>query len=336
MIKDLFSKQARMNKLHFLLGLIFCLGPVGGLWAAEPLGLKANYSAVSGAFAPLWLAQDKGIFVKYGLTVDLKYIVPSTATQALLGKSLDIINPGGEIIEAGLGGERVVFLAGVLNRVVFSLYSKPDIRQFSDLKGKVLGVTQPGSTTDFTARILLQEAGMSIGKDARILHLKGIPEIMASLSQGTIDAGIISAPTTLKARQAGFRELVDITAKNIPMIHAAFASTRDFLKDQPDRARRFLQGYLEGLKIARNDPGQTKQIISKYTRMDNPEDLEETYRTFVVAWEKVPYVSAAGVQTLLNFATHPGARSAKPEQFIDNSLLKELERSGFVDKLYQQ
>ena len=177
---------------------------------------------------------------------------------------------------------------------------------------------------------------MSLGKDARILHLKGIPEIMASLSQGTIDAGIISAPTTLRARQAGFKELVNITAKNIPMIHAAFASTRDFLRDHPERARRFLQGYLEGLKVALNDAAQTKQVISKYTRMEKPEDLEETYRTFAVAWEKTPYVSVAGVQTLLNFAAHPGARSAKPEQFVDNSLLKELERSGFIDKLYRQ
>ncbi len=336
MLIEKFVRGKRPRKAAFVIGLMLCLGFVSALWAAEPLALRVNYSAVSGAFAPLWLAQDMGIFSKYGLAVDLKYIAPSTATQALLGKSLDIINPGGEIIEAGLSGEKVVFIAGVLNRVVFSLYSKPDVRQFSDLKGKVLGVTQPGSTTDFTAKILALESGLTVGKDIRILYLKGIPEILAALSQGTIDAGIISAPTTLRARQAGFRELVDITAKNIPMIHAAFASTRDFVKEQPERTRRFLQGYLEGLKISRTDSEQAKQAISKYTRMTNREDLDETYRTFLVAWEKVPFISAAAVQTLLDFAAHPAAKNAKPEQFIDNSLLKELERSGFIDKLYRQ
>lgn len=322
-------------KISLILGLIVSLGFVASGWGAEPAMLRVNYSAVSGAFAPIWLAQDRGLFTKYGVVVDLKYILPSTATQALLSKSLDIVNPGGEIIEAGLGGEKVVFIAGILNRIVFSLYSKPEILKFSDLRGKVLGVTQPGSTTDFAARLLLQEAGMSPGKDVRVLHLKGIPEIMTALSQGIIDAGIISAPITLRARQVGLRELVNITEKNIPMIHAAFATTREFLKDHPDRVRRFLQAYLEGLKMARSDAEQTKQIIGKYTRTTNMEDLEETYRTFLPAWEKVPYVPAAGVQTLLNFATHPAAPTAKPDQFIDNSFLTELERSGFVERLYQ-
>lgn len=336
MLMEKFVRGKRPRKAAFVIGLMLCLGFVSALWAAEAVTLRANYSGISGAFAPLWIAQDKGLFTKYGLSVDLKFIQPGTATQALLGKSLDITNPGGELIEAGLNGERVVFFSGILNRVVFSMYSKPEIRTVSDLRGKVLGVTQPGATTDFAARILLQQAGLSPVKDAKILYLKGMEPILAALSQGNIDAGIISAPATLKARQAGFKELVDITEKNIPMIHAAFASTRDYLKEHPGRAKQFLQGYLEGIKVARADAELAKQIIGKYTKTTNAEDLEETYRTFVVAWEKVPFVSAAAVQTLLDFATHPAAKNAKPEQFIDNSLLKELERSGFIDKLYQQ
>ena len=316
--------------------LILTVAWSGAVRSAEPVPLRASYAAVSGAFAPLWLAQDKGLFAKYGLAVDLKYVLPATATQALLANSLDIINPGGEIIEAGLGGARVAFMVGVLNRIVFSLYSKPEIRQFSDLRGKIIGVTLPGSTTDFTARILIQQAGMSSGKDVQVLHLQGMPDIITALSQGRIDAGILSAPTTVKARQAGFKELVDITARNIPMIHVALAATKDFIKENPDRVRRFLQGYVEGLRIARTDAEQAKQAIGKYTRTENRDDLEETYNTFLKAWEPVPYVSAPAVQTLLNFATHPAAKTAKPEQFIDNSIVAELEKSGFIGKVYQQ
>jgi NitT/TauT family transport system substrate-binding protein len=217
---------------------------------------------------------------------------------------------------------------------VFSLYSKPELKNFADLKGKVIGVTQPGSTTDFIARILARQAGMIVGKDIRVLHLDGIPAIMTSLTQGNIDAGIISAPTTVRARKAGLKELVNITEKNIPLIHVAFASTRRYLKENPDRARRYLQGYLEGLKIARTDAEQAKQAIGKYTKSSDADDLDETYRTFLPAWEKVPYVSAAGVQTLLDFAANPAAKTAKPEKFIDNSVVAELEKSGFIDKLY--
>jgi len=327
------SKLGNCTRALLLLTLVLCAS--SSAWGAELTPLRANYSAIGGAFAPLWLAQDDGLFSKHGLAVDLKYIAPGTATQALLSKSLDIINPGGEIIEAGLSGEKVVYIAGIFNRIVFSVYSKPDIHAFSDLKGRVLGVTQPSSTNDFAARILLQQAGMVPGKDVRIAFLRGIPQIMAGLSQGIIDAGILSAPTTLKARQAGFRELMNITEKNIPMIHAAFASTRDFVKDHPDRVRKFLQGYVEGIKIVRTDPEQAKLIIGKYTRTTNPEDLEETYRAYVNVWEKVPYVSAAGVQTLLNFSPSPNAKTAKPEQFIDDSIVAELDRSAFIDRLYR-
>ena len=247
----------------------------------------------------------------------------------------NVVNPGGEIIEAGLNGEPVVYIAGVLNRAVMSVYAKPEIRSLADLKAKVLAVTVPGATTDFAARVLLQQVGLTPGKDVKILYLKGMPEILAGITQGNADAGIFTSPTTLKARQAGLKELLNVTEQNIPMIHAAFASTKDYLKTQPDNVRRFLQGYLEGIKVARADPELAKQMIGKYTKTTDRDDLEDSYRTFLPAWEKLPVVPTAAVQTMLNFATHPAAKTAKAESFIDNSALLELERSGFVDRLYK-
>jgi NitT/TauT family transport system substrate-binding protein len=303
--------------------------------AADSNIVRANYSGISGAFAPVWIAADRGLFAKYGLNVDLRFIAPATSTQGLLAKSLDIVNPGGEIIEAGLNGEPVVYIAGILNRAVMSVYAKPEIHSLADLKGKVLAVTVPGATTDFAARVLLQQAGLVPGKDVKLIYLKGMAEILAGMAQGNADAGIFTSPTTLKARQAGFKELIDVTKKNIPMIHAAFATTKDYLKAHPDNVRRFLQGYLEGIKIARADGELAKQIIGKYTKTTDRDDLEDSYRTFLPAWEKVPVVPAAAVQTMLNFATHPAAKRAKPENFIDNSALEELAKSGFIDRLYK-
>jgi NitT/TauT family transport system substrate-binding protein len=305
------------------------------LQAADAPSLRANYSAFSGAFAPVWIAGDKGLFAKYGLNIDIRYIAPATATQALLAKNLDIVNPGGEIIEAGLNGEPVVFIAGILNRAVMSLYAKPEITSLADLKGKVLAVTLPGATTDFTARILLQQAHLTPGKDVKLIYLKGMVEILAGINQGNADAGIFTAPTTLKASHAGLKELINVTEKNIPMIHAAFASTRDYMKSQPENVRRFLQGYLEGIKIARADAELAKQVIGKYTKTTDKDDLEDAYKTFSPAWEKAPAVPAAAVQTMLNFATHPAAKSARAESFIDNSAVVELEKSGFIDRLYK-
>lgn len=304
-------------------------------WCAELLPVRASYASVSGAFAPLWIAQDQGIFNKHGLTVDLNYMLSAMGTQALLSGSIDIVNPGTEMVEAGLGGARIAFIIGILNRAVLSLYSKPEFKQLTDLRGKVIGVTLPGSTTDLTAKILLKQAGLKPGKDVQISHLQGMPDLITALSQGRIDAGIISAPTTLKAKQAGFKELVDITERNIPLIHAGLATTRDFIKKYPDKVRRYVQAYIEANKIARTDPETTKQLIAKYTRIANPDILDETYSTYAKAWEQAPYVSVPAMQTVLDFAVNPARKTAKPEHFIDNSFVGELDKSGFIKELYK-
>jgi len=319
----------------FAVGLLITMFFSKTVWSAELLPLRATFASVGGAFAPLWIAQDKGIFNKYGLAVELKYMLSATGTQALLSGSIDIVNPATELIEAGLGGAQVAFIIGILNRAVLSVYSKPELKQLTDLRGKVMGVTLPGSTTDLTAKILLQQAGLVPGKDVQITHLQGMPDMITALSQGRIDAGIVSAPTTLKAKQAGLKELVDITARNIPMIHAGLATTRDFIKNSPDKVRRYVQAYIEANKVARTDAETTKQIIGKYTKTDNKEDLDETYNTYARAWEQAPYVSAAAMQTLLNFSINPAGKTAKPEQFIDNSFVAELEKSGFIKELYK-
>jgi len=303
--------------------------------AGEAPAIRANYAAFSGAFAPLWIAADRNLFTKYGLNVDLRYIAPATATQALIGKNLEIINPGGEIVEAGLNGEPVVYIAGIMNRAVMSIYAKPEIRSLADLKGKVLAVTVPGATTDFAARVLLQQARLTPGKDVKLIYLKGMVEILTGINQGNADAGIFTSPTTLKAQHAGLKELVNVTEQNIPMIHAALASTKDYVKTNPDNVRRFLQAYLEGIKISHTDAEYAKQIIGKYTKTTDVADLENSYQTFLPACERLPLVPAAAVQTMLNFATHPAANTTKPEAFIDNSILAEIGKSGFVDKLYK-
>ena len=116
------------TKALILLGLLFILAySPNRTEAGDAPVVRANYAALSGAFAPLWIAADRNLFAKYGLNVDIRYIAPATATQALIGKNLEIINPGGEIVEAGLNGEPVVYIAGIMTRAVMSIYAKPEI-----------------------------------------------------------------------------------------------------------------------------------------------------------------------------------------------------------------
>jgi ABC-type nitrate/sulfonate/bicarbonate transport system substrate-binding protein len=321
-----------------VVALLFVLATASApaLWSAGPVDLKINYGAVSAAYTPVWVGHEEGFFAKYGLRTEPKLIGAATEVQALLGGSLDIINGGPELVDARLQGADVLYVAGMVNRFVFSLYSKPDIRRISDLRGKAVGATQPNSSTDFASRILLKDAGLIPGKDVNILYVKGVPEILAAITQGTVAAGVLSPPTTLKARQAGLKELVNITEKNIPSIQASVGTTGNFIKSRPDVLKRYLQGYIEALKFIADEPARTKKAIAKYTNTNNPEDLEESYRAFSVAWERVPYMAPAAIRTLLDFSQRPAAQSATPDQFIDNSMITELERSGFIDQVYRQ
>ncbi len=326
---------ALQSKLAFIAVLLATATSDHRSWSAELIPVRATYAAISGAFAPLWIAQDQGFFHKHGLDVELKYMLPASGTQALLAGNVDIVNPGSELVEAGLGGARIAFIIGILNRAVLSLYSKPHLKQPGDLRGKILGVTQPGSTTDFTARILLPQLGLKPGKDVRITYIPGMPNLMTALMRGRIDAAVVSAPTTVKLRQAGLKELVDVGARDIPMIHAGLAATLEFIKDHADTVRRYVQAYTEATKVARTDPATTKKIIAKRTQTDNQEDLDETYATYVNAWEQAPYVAPAAMQTMLNFAVNPAGKTAKPGQFIDNSFVAKLDKSSFIKELYQ-
>ncbi len=198
--------------------------------------LRATYSSIGGAFAPLWLAQDKGLFTKYGLAVELKYILSATGTQALFAGSVDIVNPATEIVEAGLGGQRIAFIIGILNRAVLSVYSKAGSANSSPICAEKSWALHCRDRPPISPRrYFFNRPAWSPGKDVQVTHLQGMPDIITALTQGRIDAGVVSAPTTLKLRQAGFKELVDVTARNVPMIHAGLATTQDFIKNNPEK-----------------------------------------------------------------------------------------------------
>jgi NitT/TauT family transport system substrate-binding protein len=326
----------RSSLILLVFAVLALFGSGGTAHTAELLPVRASYAAIGGVFAPVWIAQDYDLFTKYGAAVDLKFMPPVVGTQALIAKSLDVVAPSGEFMEAALSGERVVYIAGIANRIVLSLYTRPEIRSVADLRGKTVSALSPGSASDVLVRILLQEENLVQGRDFKMLYLKSGPEILGALNKGVIDAGVISAPMTLKARQAGLKDLLDVPRRNIPLVQSCFGTTRDFVKDHRDSLRAFLQGYAAGIKFAKTNPEETKRIIAKYTQTNDQDDLQETYQTFVNVWERVPYISTAAVQTVLNFAKHPAARTAKPEQFIDSSILAELEKSGFIDQLYQR
>ena len=167
------------------------------------------------------------------------------------------------------------------------------------------------------------------------LQLGGVPEIMAGIQSGAVDAGVLSPPTDSKARQAGLKELVNLAKYDVTYYQAPLAITKSWLAGHHDQALNVVRGYAAGIAFIHRDKEQTKAIIAKYTKTDDQAVLEDAYQALVSALPQAPTPKPDAIQTGLSQSTAPKAQTADPNSFIDASLVDELQKSGFIDSLYR-
>jgi NitT/TauT family transport system substrate-binding protein len=299
--------------------------------------IRVAYSAISGAMAPLWMAQDEGLFKRHGLDVQLLYIGGgSVVTQALLGGDVQFVRLGANaVIQASLRGADLKMIGNTINTLVFSLMSRPDIQSANDLKGKRIGVTRLGGSTDFALELALKKWSLKRGKDIAVLQTGGMPQLLGALTAGSVDAGVISPPTNLRALKLGFRELVDFGDLGISYPNSPLATAQSYLERHRDVAVRFLRAYSEGIQQVRSDRETTLKLLAKHTKVSDGHILAELYRIYGVKHlEKIPYVKLEGVEEVLRSEAKE-AGGAKASDFVDNSLVAELEREGFFRRLYR-
>jgi NitT/TauT family transport system substrate-binding protein len=297
--------------------------------------LVSAYAAISGLFGGQWVAQEAGSFARQGLDSSLVYIGSSTKiAQAMLGGDVPIAVMGGEaVVNAVLGGADLVFVAGVTNRPSFFIVVTPDIQRPEDLKGKALGVSRYGASSDFSARLALRHWGLEPIRDVAILQLGGIPEILAAMKGGGVKGGPLSPPTNVRARREGYRELIN-TAELGFFPHDAIITTRAFLRERPESVRAFIKGYAEGVRRYKTDKAFSLPVLAKYTKVTDPELLEQAWGLTAPALEDVPlYLEPRGIQAVLDFLGTPKAKATKPEDYMDLRILREVEQSGFFKTL---
>ena len=303
---------------------------------AQTKRIAVAYSAISGTQTAFYLAADTGLFDKHDLHVDPVYVASGTkVTQAMLAGEFPIALAGGIVVSAILAGADLVFIGGVVNLPAFYLIVQPSIKKPEDLRGKALGVTTYGSSTDFTIRYLLKKWGLEPDKDVKILQMGGQPEIFAGLQAGAIQSGIFSSPGEYRARKAGNVVLADFSKVGLDYPTVSLVSTRSYIKKDPATVRRFLMGYSEGVERMFRDKELAMKIIGKYTRNKDRDVLEATYAYATTFIEHTPKMSLKAIETILEqtAATNPKAKGRKPEEFVDSSFYNELEKSGFFKSL---
>ena len=302
--------------------------------------INVAYSSISGNVSPLWITQDKGFFRKYGLDVQAILIESGTTTaQALVAGDISFASVAGPAaIQSNLRGADVVMVAGVINTLIFQLYTERGITRPDQFKGKAVGVTRFGSATDFAMRYALDKYGIDATKEVSVLQLGNQPAQLAALEAGKVQGVMLSAPTSLRAKKMGFPMLADLQMLGLEYQHTSIATSRALIKSKPDLVRDFMRAYIEGIHYAKTHRKESMEVLAKYLRTDDKDLLDDTYESILLTLvPEKPYPTLKGVQIILRElgAKDPVARSARPEQFVDTSIIKELESSGFIDRLYK-
>lgn len=307
--------------------------------SAEPIRLTVAYSALTGAQALPWIGKETGIFKKHGFDVQLVYIPGSSAQIATLisGDVQFSQATGPAVVQADLAGADVVFLTGNMKTFTWNLMANPEVKNMQDLKGKVLGITRFGSATDFAARFALERFQLDPQKDVKIIQAGGMQEILSGLVGKKIDAGLLSSPQHLTALDHGFHILISLPDLNIPYQGNGLTTTRSFIAKDEHLVRDFAKAYLAAIHYYKTNLHGTMRILAKYTRTKDQRILEETYQFYNRLLDRIPYPTVKGIQMILDMAskTNALAKTKRPEDFMDERFLKELEQSGFVERLYK-
>jgi NitT/TauT family transport system substrate-binding protein len=305
--------------------------------ASAPISMRMGYPQPSGAMLPIWVMTEARLDHKYG--VDLQNIFISGGarlTQTLVSGDVDMASSGGAVVNAILSGADIVCIAASVPTYGFSLYARPELKDISSLKGKVLGVMTKGASSDHAAVALLKRHNLQPGKDVKFLYLGGVREVLAALDRGIVSAGVLSAPTTLLARRLGLKEVVNIADLKLPYVHSGLVTRRSLARQNPDRVRAFLKAYVASIKVTNENPEISKRALARYLATNDGPILDEAYQSFRGVFPKVPYFTEEQIRSVLAVTDHPKAAMADPKDFFDNSFLKELEDTGFIRELYGQ
>ena len=333
------SRVRRQGRQRIWLAVIFTFfafplpgaAQLGG--KPEKSNFMISYTQASGAFTPLWVAQEAGVFKKHGLDVTLKLLNSQVAAQALVAGEVDVISVGPEFVNARLKGVPVKYIGGTLQRFIFQLWGAKDIHTVADLKGKTVAVTTPRTSTEIGTREALKKTGVISDKDVSFVYVQTIPAVLGAVLGGKTSAGTLSAPNTLKARDAGLSLLIDIAQVNVPGLHLAYGTTERVIKSNPNSLYAFLKAVAEATVLSKQNPSVAKKAIGKFTDSDDPKMIEGTYEQFAPYWDANLAVQSDPIQGQLIYLDEkefPRAKDARPADFIDNSFAESLKSSGFL------
>ena len=316
------------------LGIIF-------LWvtlsdAQDRPTILAGHGTLSGSILPLWVGTDAKLFDKHGLQVRPIYLPRAAGRAALVSGDIQVyFSAGPPVVQMRLSGGDVAVTSCVVHKLTSKVMVNPAIQKIADLRGKVVAVANPGSASDFAAKLFMARQGMKPGQDVSIIYSGSTSAAFAALANGRVHGIFASSPNDVQAAVAGFKPLLELGDLNIPYAGNCTAVMRSYTAKQPARMRSFVAGITEAVAYIRRRPGEARSILQKYTRVSDNAVLQHTYDSEVQYMEPVPSPTAEGVRSILE---HLGVSGQPAEAFIavfiDSRFIKQLVDDGLLKQIY--
>jgi len=325
--------RSKLKILLIIVGFFYATAP------ATAQSLKVPFAALSPTYAPLWIADQAGFFKKYGLDVQLIYIsAGSVIIPAILSGQVDIANmSSAPALTAWARGAELATVGVSSNRLLHVVMTRASIKKPEDLKGKKIGSDRYGSLSDLVLREALRHYNLAPDRDVAVIQTGGLPERLGALKVGAADGAIVAGDTAFEAEKLGFHKVIDLSQLPIQYPGSAIVVSKPFLAAKRDTIKRFLRGWIEGIKTAKTDKIYTVKVMQKFLKTSDRSILDKTFEVYKPVHERIPsphpIVMSAALKQLS--ATVPQAGQLKIEDFIDRSLIFELETEGFISRIYE-
>ncbi len=302
--------------------------------------MRLAWAGVTPANGPVWVIQEKKLLQKLGVEPEIININTSpTVIQALLASEIDAASTSVTALTSGrLAGADIVMIVGVVPTFVQHIVSAANITAIQQLKGKTAGVNRLGSTSDLGLRLALRRMGIDPENELKIVATGDEPSRFAALSKGIIQFSIMAEPFVREAEKLGFRNLFDIVSLKIPFWWNGILTQESIVKSKRPLLLKLTRAMVEAIHFLKTDKEGAKAMFRKSFGISDPEGLERAYRDYVSVYPETPYPTPEGVKTMLDDLAprNPKAAAADPKSFVDLSLVKEVEASGFIKQLYKK
>jgi len=300
-----------------------------------------GYPTINPRVTPLWIAQEKGYFQRYGVETTLVFVRNTPLLIAgMKSGSIPVAYGGGSgILNASVGESDLKILATFTGKMTNNLVSRPAIKTAKELRGKVLGVQSIGGTNWMAALLWLEQLGLDLRRDNITIQPIGDQIVRSqALESGKIDAAAIDTVFAKKLEQRGFTVLGDAHKTTIPFVGVDIVSTRAYIAEQPGTVENLLKALLESLAYVLSPKNQSSvlELIMKRLRISDTGPVEEGYQDLLTNMTRKPYPAIDGLRNVqrLTKIQNPRIAEVNVEDLVDNRFIRKLDESGFIDRLY--